>query len=94
MNTMNIKLYDLFRKELKLKDEVAKQFVVAIADEVTVDRSELVTKDFLRSELSLTKTELRTEMSDMKTDMVKWMFAFWIGQVTVIGGLLMYFLKK
>lgn len=81
MNTVNIKLYDLFRKELKLSDEVAKEFVTTIGDEISAVRTELVTKDFLDRRLS-----------DVKTDIVKWMFAFWIGQTVVLAGLF-HFLK-
>jgi len=83
MSTINIKLYDLFRKELKLSDEVAMQFVETIAAEIAEDKTEVATKDFVKKEIS-----------EAKNDLVKWMFAFWLGQITVIAGILMYFLKK
>jgi len=83
MSTINIKLYDLFRKELKLSDEVAMQFVETIAAEIAEDKAEVATKDFVKKEIS-----------EAKNDLVKWMFAFWLGQITVIAGILMYFLKK
>jgi len=76
-------LYDLFRKELKLSDEVAMQFVETIAAEIAEDKTEVATKDFVKKEIS-----------EAKNDLVKWMFAFWLGQITVIAGILMYFLKK
>lgn len=83
MNTLNIRLYDLFRKELKLSDDAAKEFVFALTDDDMFDRTELATKDFVKKEISESKNEL-----------IKWMFAFWFGQVAVISGILMYFLKK
>ena len=76
-------MYDLFRKELKLSDEVAMQFVETIAAEIAEDKTEVATKDFVKKEIS-----------EAKNDLVKWMFAFWLGQITVIAGILMYFLKK
>ena len=83
MSTVNIKLYDLFRKELKLSDEVAREFVATIAEEAAQDKTDIATKDFVKKEIS-----------ESKNDLIKWMFAFWVGQIAVIAGILMYFLKK
>ncbi|HYN83341.1 MAG TPA: hypothetical protein VES88_17820 [Gemmatimonadaceae bacterium] len=31
---------------------------------------------------------LRTEMADMRADLIKWMFLFWVGNVVSLGGLI------
>ena len=36
----------------------------------------------------------KSDLSDVKADMIKWMFLFWIGQVTVTFGFILLFLKK
>lgn len=37
---------------------------------------------------------VRREIGEVKTDMIKWMFIFWIGQVAAMLGILLLFLKK
>ena len=34
------------------------------------------------------RTELSTKIADSKADMIKWMFLFWIGQITVTAALI------
>jgi hypothetical protein len=40
------------------------------------------------------KTDLEKQIADVKADLLKWMFAFWVGQVVVIFTLLSYMLNK
>jgi hypothetical protein len=37
---------------------------------------------------------VRREIGEVKVDMIKWMFIFWIGQVAAMLGILLLFLKK
>jgi len=37
---------------------------------------------------------VRREIGEVKADMIKWMFIFWIGQVAAMLGILLLFLKK
>jgi hypothetical protein len=50
----------------------------------------LATKeDLAKLEMKLNKTFLRVE-----TDIFKWMFIFWIGQIAATFGFILLFLKK
>jgi hypothetical protein len=37
---------------------------------------------------------VRREIGEAKTDMIKWMFIFWIGQVGAMIAIVLLFLKK
>jgi hypothetical protein len=39
-------------------------------------------------------TSIRQELATTRVDMLKWSFAFWIGQVAVIAGLLSFMLRR
>jgi uncharacterized protein (UPF0218 family) len=38
--------------------------------------------------------DLRNEVGKIKTDTIKWMFIFWVGQVGAMLAILLLFLKK
>ena len=80
MSTVNIRLYDLFRKELKLSDEVARDFVATIAEEAAQDKTEIATKDFVKNEISQSKNEL-----------LKWFIGLFFALALMIIGL---YIKK
>ena len=65
MQTLNIKLYDLARAKLHLKDSDAMEFVSAIHEMHDHLDQNLATKEFLSKELS-----------DAKFDILKWIFIF------------------
>jgi hypothetical protein len=50
----------------------------------------LATKD----DLATVKYELGKQISEVKADTIKWMFIFWVGQVGVMIGFMMLYLKK
>jgi len=54
-------------------------------DEKTEKKYE-VKKDILatKEDISKLREELRVEMREIKADMIKWMFIFWIGQLVAI----------
>ncbi len=33
------------------------------------------------------RAELKAEISGLRTEMIKWMFVFWVGQTVALGGL-------
>jgi len=37
--------------------------------------------------------KLRTDMAEMKADIVRWMFIFWVGQIGVLVGILFTFFR-
>jgi len=92
MNTVQIKLYDLFRKELNLPDDKAAAFVNAgeevVEFEVRQDSHTHSTKDDIRKiELEVHKLELKLEQT--KNDIYK--AVFWtslVQLIAILGGVL------
>lgn len=104
MSTTEIKLYDIFRNDLKLSDAKAKLFVAVVQEtiqnEVKHEQTEfksVLKEDFYKVDIKIEQMNAKTEgvtgeIKDSKSDMIKWMFAFW---VTIILMLLAnFFLKK
>lgn len=90
MNTVNIKLYDIFRKDLNLPEDKARELVSVIDEAVKEGHSG-------HAELVNTKIDslaTKTELAETKSDIIKWMFIFWIGQVVATFGFILLFLKK
>lgn len=107
MNTLEIKLYDLFRKELNLPEEKAREAVQTVENVVQAEFAEQFASnrstfksdlkgDFDKVEVQLLDlrkeiTRLEVKMSESKNDLIKWMLAFWFGQIAVLAGLLTFF---
>ena len=45
------------------------------------------------NEITKTRTELNAKIEKSKTDTIKWMFIFYIGQVAALGGILFAVLR-
>jgi predicted Zn-dependent protease len=104
MSTTEIKLYDIFRNDLKLSDAKAKLFAEVVQEtiqnEVKHEQTEfksILKEDFYKIDIKIEQMNakiegVRGEIKDSKADMIKRMFAFW---VTIILMLLAnFFLKK
>ncbi len=96
MSTTEIKLYDIFRNDLKLDDDRARIFAEVVQEtiqnEVNHQSTEFksqIKEDFLKLEM-----QLKGEIKDSKTDMIKWFFAFFITLVLMILGLYATILLK
>ena len=48
----------------------------------------------LEQRISEVKTELHDEIADLRANLVKWMFAFWIGQAGLTVGLVLLVVGK
>jgi hypothetical protein len=83
MEPLNLKLYDLARAKLDLKDSDAMEFVSTIHELQENLKENLVTKDFLSKELSNTKF-----------DILKWMCFFWVTQTAANVVMILLLLKK
>ncbi len=96
MSTTEIKLYDFFRKELKLDDNRAKIFTEILYESIESNTVRFNTqyKSELQSDLQKMEMQLRTEIKDTKTDMIKWFFAFFVTLVIMILGLYATILLK
>lgn len=89
MSSISItKLYDLLTA--KVGKEAAENITSFIEDKVKEgfdSRSQIVaTKDDVAA--------LNIKLSDTKSELIKWMFIFWIGQIAATFGFILLFLKK
>jgi hypothetical protein len=78
MIVSEIKLYELLKA--KLGEKEAEAFVEIL--EKKVDHKFEDAKQLLAT---------KEDLANNKAELIKWMFIFWIGQITVIAGLLTYF---
>ena len=83
MQPLNIKLYDLARAKLHLKDSDAMEFVSTIHEMHDHLDQNLATKEFVSKELSETKFEI-----------LKWLFIFWVGQLSITIGIVLMLIKN
>ncbi len=62
------------------------EFFNKLSDSAKTSTIEIVEERFERS--------LTEEISASKADTIKWMFIFWIGQVALLGGLILVLIHK
>lgn len=74
-------------KEAGFTDTQAEVVTDIVRDAREMDRDDLVTKAFLRSELTEVKSELRSEIQNLKADLFKWLLPILIGQVAATAAL-------
>jgi len=93
MSTITItKLYSLLSG--KLGKESAENLTTYIEEKIkgeVEDKSKILAT---REDLSELKGDLRTEMARMKSELIKWMFIFWIGQIAATFGFILLYLNK
>jgi predicted Holliday junction resolvase-like endonuclease len=91
MIVSEIKLFEMLKA--KLGQQEAEAFVEILENKV--DRKFDEAKQTLATKEDLAKVEgrLETKLAETKSEIIKWMFIFWMGQVAVIAGLLAYFLN-
>lgn len=103
MSTVNINLYNILKSDFKLSDSKAREFIEAIREEVQTDikyensdfRSS-VREDFLKLELKLSNDikEVRIEVKETKSDLLKWFIGLFITLFLMILGLYATILLK
>ncbi|MEO5911470.1 MAG: hypothetical protein ABIP95_11325 [Pelobium sp.] len=88
MSVSEIQLYEILK--LKLGESEAKALVTYVNSEVK--------KEFENNkEILATKADIfivKEDIANVKAEIIKWMFIFWLGQISVIIGFLLLFLKK
>ena len=96
MSTTKIKLHDFFRKDLKLDDNRAKVFTDVLYETIENQANKTATeyKSFFKEDMLKMEMQLRGEIKETKTDMIKWFFAFFITLVLMILGLYATILLK
>jgi hypothetical protein len=99
MGATEIKLYDIFRNDLKLSDAKAKIFAEVVQETIinevahkNTEFKSFIKEDFYKIDLKF--KQMRTEIKESKTDMIKWFFAFFVTLVLMILGLFATILLK
>ncbi len=72
MKAHSRKFYQIIRTKLDLAEQDGLKFIQGIQDEIDDKTAEFVTKDYMRQAIS-----------EAKSDLIKWMFVFWMGQGAV-----------
>jgi hypothetical protein len=89
MNTISItKLYDLL--STKLDKETAENLTTFIESKINQELESKI--QHLATKEDVAKVDLK--ISEIKSEIIKWMFIFWAGQVVVTFGFLLIYLKK
>jgi hypothetical protein len=96
MSTTEIKLYDIFRKDLKLSDEKAKIFASIVQEtvinEVKYQQTEFKSvfkEDFYKLDLRI--EQMNSKIETTKVDLIKWFVGLFLALAMMIIGL---YLKK
>ena len=84
----DIQLFQILKQRIgETEAEALVSFVDGkIKDNNDVNLNILATKDDI--------SKLEVKIVEAKSEIIKWMFIFWIGQVAVTVGLIMIYLKK
>jgi len=87
------KLYQVVQRYFN-KEEDAQAFVSQIESVIetrfSVEKDRLATKEDLVREVG----GLKVEMKEQKSDVIKWMFIFWIGQIAATLSIVLLLIKK
>ncbi len=93
MSTVSItKLYDLLSDRVGRESaETLTSYIESkIRSDIEYNAKTLATKEDLAREIA----RLDVKISDSKSDIIRWMFIFWIGQLAATFGFILLFLKK
>ncbi len=84
--TATIRLYEMLKP--KLGDQEARMFIQhfeeSFDEQFSTKMHELATKGDIKLEISELRGELRVEIAQSKSEIIKWMFIFWAGQIATV----------
>lgn len=83
-----LKVFGVLRK--KFDEASSEAIATAVETALETNNSALFDKVATKADMA----ELRIEMREMKAELIKWMFIFWIGQFASITAVLFLFFKK
>ncbi|HEY7789110.1 MAG TPA: hypothetical protein VIC33_01235 [Vicinamibacterales bacterium] len=87
--------HELAKESAALRQELAKESA-ALRQEIATVRQEMVTRaefDTAMAHVGRQFDELKSRMADWRTDIIKWSFLFWTGQVLTTIGFLLVILR-
>ncbi len=65
------------------------------SDEATAREAVTILEDVVKEKVTTETQQLATksDLHDVKAEMIKWMFIFWMGQIAVLSGIIFAFMK-
>lgn len=96
MSSTEIKLYDFFRKDLKLDDSRAKVFTEVLYETIENQSNKTATefKSIFKEDLQRLELSMTNQIKDGKNDTIKWVFAFFVTLILMVLGLYATILLK
>lgn len=87
MSALELEVYEIFKNRFTEKEaaKVIEYFEAKAEEKIGQKKDIFMTKD--------DKVELISRIEASKTDTIKWMFIFWLGQLAAIAGILFAFLN-
>jgi hypothetical protein len=86
------KLYDILSH--KIGREGAENLTTFIEHKINNELENKAQMIATKEDLYQVKSELLLKMSEWKSETIKWMFIFWVGQVVATFGFILLFLRK
>lgn len=86
LNINDIQLFNLLKGKIGEKEaEALVEYVrTSVSEETKQNMQVVATREFVKDEI----TQVRLELKEFKSEIIKWMFIFWIGStVTTLGAL-------
>jgi hypothetical protein len=88
MIALELKIYEIFKARFSEQEAAS----VIEYFEQKAEQKYIENKDVLTTKEDI--GQLKKEIEASKSDIIKWMFIFWIGQMAAIFGLIILYLKK
>jgi hypothetical protein len=86
MTISSIMLYEVLAEQLgKEKAKTLVDFVEVKIEEGLKDKTSLFST---KEDIVKMEARLETKIADSKSEMIKWMFIFWVGSVGVLSGIM------
>lgn len=85
MSSLELEVYEIFKNRFTEKEavKVIEYFEAKAEEKISQKKDVFMTKN--------DKVEMITRIESSKTDTIKWMFIFWIGQLAAVAGILFTF---
>ena len=91
MTVTTIDLYDILKS--KIGEKEAKSLVEFVEIKVEKKFDEQMDEVATKKDLFQVRSTLEITIEKVRADLIKWMFIFWVGQVSVTVGLILLFIK-
>ena len=92
----SFRLYEIVRRYFQNEND-ARAFITEIENVINqkfdAEKDRLATKDDIQR-LELKIGALEVKIAEVKADIIKWMFIFWLGQIGATIGIILLFVKR